>query len=172
VLNPDNLQRTTAVAVYTGDALYQYHLRALLRYLELHGHMRVPCNFVVPWSRDWPEEFWGLKLGGVVNNIRGGRTHADKKKELEAAGFDFAKQVDPRAVGWEVVKAALLAYKELEGDLLVPQKFVVPHGDPETWPESTWGVKLGKIVDNIRSVDTYKDHKQELVAMGFVYKCR
>ena len=132
--------------------------------------MRVPCNFVVPWSRDWPEEFWGLKLGGVVNNIRGGRTHADKKKELEAAGFDFAKQAVGVAIGWEVVKAALLAYKELEGDLLVPPTFVVPHDDPEIWPESTWGVKLGSIVNHIRHNGTYKDYKQELLAMGFVYR--
>jgi hypothetical protein len=136
--------------------------------------MRVMKRFVIPWSRDWPEEFWGLKLGRVVEYIRGGRTHADKKKELEAAGFDFIKQErgKGKALGWEVVKAALLAYKGLEGDLLVPKTFVVPSGDPETWPESTRGVKLGKIVDHIRNDGYYKDHKQELLAMGFVYKCR
>ncbi len=154
------------------DALYQYHLRALLRYKELHGHMRVTRSFVVPWSRDWPEELWGLRLGNLVDMIRRGRSHKDKKKELEAAGFDFAKQaaVAGNATGWEVVKAALLAYKGLVGDLLVPPTFVVPHDDPETWPESTWGVKLGFVVHNIRHADTYNAHKQDLVAMGFVYK--
>jgi hypothetical protein len=134
--------------------------------------MRITRSFVVPWSRDWPEEFWGLRLGKVVDNIRTGNTHKDKKKELEAAGFDFGKQaVGGVGTGWEVVKAALLAYKGLEGDRLVPKRFVVPHDDPK-WPESTWGVKLGRIVKDIRGKDTYKAHKQELLAMDFVYNAR
>ena len=155
-----------------GETLYEYQLRALVRYKELRGNMLVSWKFIVPWSRDWPEEHWGLKLGDIVQNIRRGRMHADKKKELEAAGFDFAKQASIfglNATGWEVVKAALLAYKAQHGDVLVPKSFVVPSDDPR-WPESTWGVKLGRIVDNIRHKGTYKTHKQDLLDMGFVYK--
>ncbi len=170
-LNPDNLQRTVPAVKFRGEARYQHHLRALLRYKELHGHMRVPANFIVPWSRDWLEELWGLRMGSLVSCIRRDTQHADKKEELKKVGFDFAPQVrgGGGGTGWEVVKAALLAYKELEGDLLVPQKFVVPHGDPETWPKSTWGVKLGIIMRCIRHQDTHNDHKQKLLAMGFVY---
>jgi hypothetical protein len=135
--------------------------------------MRVPQDYVVPWSRDWPEEFWGLRLGNVVSDIRRGRSHADKKEELEAAGFDFDKQscATGKATGWEKVKAAFETYKTVNGDLLVPAKFVVPHDDPE-WPKSTWGVNLGGIVNRIRSGKSYKDHKEELLTMGFQYVLR
>ena len=38
---------------------------------------------------------------------------------------------------WEETKLALLIYKRIERNLLVPQKFVIPH-DEEPWPESLW----------------------------------
>ena len=110
-----------------------------------------------------------MMLGRIAGRIRKGAQYVDKKEELDAIGFSYDKQVDPNATGWEVVKAALLAYKEREGDLLVPTKFIVPRGDPETWPESTWGVKLGSIVNNIRLKGYYKNHHQELIEMGFLH---
>ena len=133
--------------------------------------MRVPQKFVVPWSRDWPEKYWEEKLGSIVSEIRRGNQHADKKKELEAAGFDFAKQAnagEKRSTGWEVVKAALLAYKALHGHLLVPGAFVVPSDDPH-YPKSTWGVRLGITVHNIRNRGYYcEEHVQgDLRTMGF-----
>ena len=158
------------------EARYEYYLRALVRYKELQisdkdplGHMRVPKSFVVPQSSAWQKEHWGLPLGNVVSKIRKGEQYADKREELEAAGFDFAKQASgsgKNATGWEVVEPALLTYKAQHGDLLVPRPFVVPTDDPH-WPESTWGVNLGKIVSNIRNQDCYNTHEQELLDMGF-----
>ena len=51
-----------------------------------------------------------------------------------------------------MVYQALLTYKELKGDLLVPQAFIVPSEEP--WPEFTWGLKLGARVNAIRSQGT------------------
>merc|ERR1711871_1042305 len=53
---------------------------------------------------------------------------------------------------FEMVYQALLTYKDLKGDLLVPQAFVVPSEEP--WPEFTWGLKLGARVNAIRSQGT------------------
>jgi hypothetical protein len=32
-----------------------------------------------------------------------------------------------------------------------------------------WGMKLGRIVNTLRSGNSYKDHKEELASIGFSY---
>jgi hypothetical protein len=63
------------------------------------------------------------------------------------------------------VKKALLWYKEMKGDLLVPRRFAIPYDD-ERWSSDLWGIKLGFVVHNIRSDHAYVDHRAELVKMG------
>ena len=67
---------------------------------------------------------------------------------------------------WPAVKAALMTYREKEGDLLVKRRFVVPDGDP-SWPVETWGLRLGTIVAKIRKGDYYAAHSKELIDLGF-----
>jgi len=64
--------------------------------------------------------------------------------------------------------SALIAYKMCNGDLKVPYKFVVPAYDPN-YPEDSWGMKLGCVVDNILTKNAFADHKPELLALGFDY---
>jgi hypothetical protein len=55
---------------------------------------------------------------------------------------------------WEnEVVPALLMYKDVYGDLEVPQPFEVPPSEP--WPEHLWGMKLGTMVNSIRSAESY-----------------
>jgi hypothetical protein len=46
---------------------------------------------VVPSEAPWPEEAWGMKLGGRVNNIRNYgnnvKDHPERRAELDAMGF-------------------------------------------------------------------------------------
>jgi hypothetical protein len=143
---------------------------ALLTYKRLAGNLLVPRPFVVPHNHPkWPESTWGINLGRVTGSIRNDGSFKNHKQELVDMGFDFAKQANPLAIPWEVVEAALLAYKGLEDHLVVPDGFVVPHGDPK-WPESTWGVRLGRIVANIRYNGYRFAHRQELLAMGLAFK--
>ena len=72
-------------------------------------------------------------------------------------------------VPWDNVFEALLTYEEKNKDMNVPLSFIVPESDV-TWPQSLHGMKLGKITDNIRSANAYKDHKEELLEMGFDYE--
>ena len=131
--------------------------------------MLIPSRFIVPCLITWPKEHWGLKLGGLVDNIRRGKTYADKKGKLEAAGFVFAVCRGAHNVtGWVNLKLALLAYKEQNGHFNMVKSFTVPHDDPH-WPESTWGIQLGDVVRHIRNGSTYKTHKQDLLDMGFNY---
>ena len=59
-------------------------------------------------------------------------------------------------------------YKEIFGNLQVPADYVVPTAD-FSWPEETWGMPLGKIVDTIKNTDEYDVYKAELEKIGFRY---
>ena len=59
-------------------------------------------------------------------------------------------------------------YKEIFGNLQVPADFVVPTAD-FSWPEETWGMPLGKVVDTIKNTDEYDVYKAELEKIGFRY---
>ncbi|KAE9115418.1 hypothetical protein PF010_g9335 [Phytophthora fragariae] len=53
-------------------------------------------------------------------------------------------------VAWqETVKPAFLTFLKLNKHLMVPVKFVVPHGD-DAWPEAAWGYPLGKHAEWLR----------------------
>ena len=147
------------------EAKYDLAKLALLRYRKLHGNMNVIASFEVPVdSRDWPEHLWGLKLGMIVRNIRSGDSHADKRDDLISVGFTF----DTTQARYEVAKTALLNYKRLHGDLLVPWKFEVPTKCQE-WPKHTWGLNLGFIVGSMRR-GSYADKHEELLELGFDFK--
>lgn len=70
------------------------------------------------------------------------------------------------------VYTALKTYRDVFGDLLVPQPFVVPEKDPK-WPEEVWGLRLGARVNAIRSQGTFvngsPERKQLLDDLGFVW---
>ena len=138
---------------------------ALLKYKEIHGDMLVPVRFTLP-SHDfsWPKEIWGTKLGAVVSQIRAGNNYREHREELESIGFDYSPQVI--VYGYVLAKSALLKYKEIHGDMLVKTSFIVP-ADDLTWPEETWGMKLGATMSQIRSGNIFRDHHDELESIGF-----
>ena len=143
---------------------------ALRTYKEVHGDLVVERPFVVPAQAPWPEEAWGMKLGRQVGAIRnsGRHVHAvpERRAELDALGFVW----DEYERRWEEARAALLAYKEVRGDLVVQKQFVVPSQPP--WPEDTWGVRIGRRIDGIRRgehVEGHPERRAELDALGFVW---
>jgi hypothetical protein len=130
--------------------------------------MLVPRIFVVP-SDDmiWPKETWGLKLGSVASQVRHGKSYVDKRADLEGIGFDYNRQ--EIGIIFEAIKVTLLVYKHLNDDMLVPQRFVVPANDI-TWPEETWGMKLGNVVMNIRAGKSCVHNRLDLEIIGFNYE--
>jgi hypothetical protein len=128
--------------------------------------MLVTQSYIVPWSDEWPEETWDIKLGRIVTDIRCLHRHKTMKDELTALGFSYMRQ--STGFGWEVVKSALDRYKELEGNIRDKRSFVIPSDTPD-WPANLWGIKLGSVVHNIRNCGHYHSHRDELEAMGFDY---
>jgi hypothetical protein len=146
--------------------VYRYETirAALLKYMDLNGDMLVLYRFVVPADEiTWPKEMWGMKLGRVAISIRRGDSWSKKRADLESIGFDFNPQV--QSYRYETIRAALLKYKDLEGDMLVPQKFVVPAND--TWPKEIWSMKLGTIAMIIRRGDSCSKKRADLESIGF-----
>jgi hypothetical protein len=93
---------------------------ALLAYQEVHGDLQVLRSFVVPSEAPWPEKAWGMQLGIRVSDIRRREDYVkdnpERRVELNALGFVW-DDIERR---WEEVRAALLAYQEVHGDLQVP----------------------------------------------------
>jgi hypothetical protein len=144
---------------------YEANKAALLKYKDKYGDMLVPCKFVVPNDDiTWPKVIWGMKLGFAVDHIRRGNTYADNREDLKSIGFNFNLQKP--SYGYELVRVALVNYKTLYGDMLVPFRFVVLAGDVE-WPEEIWGMKLGFTVNSIRRGKSHGKNRADLVIIGF-----
>lgn len=146
------------------------HVDALVHYSNLHGHMRIPLDFVVPKvdTKDWPEEFHGLKLGILAEKQRNTRRHLltqDQIERLSKAGYIW-DTVDHRFR--EVLLPALRVYLGEFGNLLIPKSFQVPARGP--WPEAAWNVRLGRRVRRLRMnrIQIPAKYHQALVELGIV----
>jgi hypothetical protein len=135
---------------------------ATVAFKSVHGHLDVPVRFIVPSLPVYDEAAWGLQLGLALYMIRADKLHFDRKEAFLALGLNDSVRSPS---DFEVIYSALKAYKVIHGDLLVPYKFVVPHGDVN-YPPETWGMNLGSIVSNIRSRGDYSEHKAKLEELG------
>mmetsp|Transcript_37679 Transcript_37679/g.82549 ORF Transcript_37679/g.82549 Transcript_37679/m.82549 type:complete len:1014 (-) Transcript_37679:79-3120(-) len=152
---------------------------ALQKYREViqpRGKINVPSNFVVPNADPWPESTRGMPLGKKMPAIRSKaylKANPGAADRLAKLGFEFDGKAAANDQRYLKVLDALTRYKELNGDLLVPQPFVVPDGDKD-WPEDTWGLRLGARVNAIRSQGTFVKtnpvRRQELDELGFEWE--
>lgn len=142
-----------------GEDLFDQILKALVHYRDtIDETMSVPVDYQVPEGEGWPEDTWGLQLGALVQSIRDkdklvyGRS--DREQKLNDIGFMWEEttRVVYSKKRFETVYSALVIYKDLYGDLFVPQAFVVPK--TEEWPEEFWDLKLGARVNAIRAQGT------------------
>lgn len=140
------------------------------------GTLRVPANFIVPDCEPWPENTRGLPLGKKIPTIRSKaylKANPGATELLAKIGFEFDGKVAANDERYNRVYTALVRYKEINGDLLVPQPFVIPEKSSE-WPEETWGLRLGARVNAIRSqgtfVKTNPARKEELNSLGFIWE--
>ena len=146
--------------------------QALKLYREEFGDLVIEDQFVVPAQQPWPEPCWGLKLGPMVYSIQFWKRHVARfparRTELDSIGFIWGRLQSH----YNLIVEALLAYKELYGDLNVPIKFICPSKPP--WSSAVWKLPLGARVSAIRSRGHYvgKDTARwaQLEAMGFVWE--
>ncbi|TMW57866.1 hypothetical protein Poli38472_013340 [Pythium oligandrum] len=129
-------------------------LPALRRFYALHGHSNVPQSFIVPTNDpEWLNlpQCHGYRLGAAVNKVRRGDAFTAQIEtslsELDAVNFTFQSSDQH----WrERVLPALETFYRLHNHCDIHAYFIVPE-DSSQWPKATHGMRLGFIVQNIRS---------------------
>ncbi|KAE8981097.1 hypothetical protein PR001_g24101 [Phytophthora rubi] len=144
-------------------------LPALRVFRQEFGHCNVSSAFRVPSHLPWPEAAWEMRLGEIVQEIRGGSVGGNQhKQELEELGFvwDFFEHEWTKRI-----RPALETFQRLKGHCRVPIPFVVP--SDENWPIESWGLRIGSVVSGIRSQGSYSTQvsrdKTRLEELGFVW---
>jgi len=170
----------------TSDVTFDQIFTALTTYREVQqpsgGPLAVPSNFVIPNAEPWAVETRGMPLGKKMAGVRS-KGYLDKnegaRERLEGIGFQFDGKAAANDARFNTVYNALVRYRELNGDLLVPQPFVIPSngeegGDSAEWAEEMRGLKLGARVNAIRSQGTFvknnEERRQLLVDLGFEFE--
>mmetsp|Transcript_1334 Transcript_1334/g.2413 ORF Transcript_1334/g.2413 Transcript_1334/m.2413 type:complete len:1006 (-) Transcript_1334:39-3056(-) len=161
------------------DVSFEQIYEALVTYrkeIQPEGSLVVPSNFIVPNYDPWPVATRGMPLGKKIPTVRSKaylKANPEASDKLSEIGFEFDGKVAANDSRFNTVYNALLRYKELNGDLLIPQPFVVPEGSKE-WSEEFWGLRLGARVNAIRSqgtfVNNYPARKQMLNEIGFEWE--
>lgn len=140
----------------------------------------VPASFAIPENdENWPEKTWGFKLGSQLQSIRedGKLIFNQNEREQQLLELGFAWEVTGRRQlyskkRFDIVYDVLRMYKDVYGDLMVPQVFVVPSAEP--WPEESWGLKLGARVNAIRSqgalIASDPERRERLNSIGFIWE--
>lgn len=167
--SPDKNMDVSFDQIY--DALVTYRNE-----VQPTGSLTVPSNFIVPSYDPWPEATRGMPLGKKIPTVRS-KTYLKANKgateKLKDIGFEFDGKVAANDARFNNVYNALVRYKELNGDLLVPQPFIVPAGSKD-WDEEFWELRLGARVNAIRSqgtfVKTNPDRKKQLDELGFEWE--
>lgn len=168
-------QMTKTTRTNSMNIPYDITLQALQAYHSLHGDLVIPRRYIVPkHSPDFPPDWYGLDLSTTVYNMKWWQLHVkerpDRVAELNRLGFVW-ERLQPE---WNLVLEALITYYGIHGDVLVPNKFVVPIGDSQ-WPRATWGIPLGTSVYRIRARHDFlrgpsaESRRNQLEGLGFVW---
>jgi len=153
------------------DALVTYRTE-----VQPEGNLVVPSNFIVPNYEPWPEATRGMPLGKKIPTVRSKaylKANPEATKKLTKIGFEFDGKIAANDARFTSVYAALIRYKELNDDLLVPQPFIVPEPSDD-WDEEFWGLRLGARVNAIRSQGTFvksnPERREQLDQLGFEWE--
>ena len=155
-------------------------IKSLAVFKKLYGHCRVPSKFVVPDDDIWPRVCRNSKLGVRVAAIRSTgrfvRDHPDRKNQLDQLAFEWSirdspsvkKEVEDEELFQQVINA-LIKYKNIYGDCVVPLNFTTPVNNDE-WGD-VQGFSLGSYLQSIRKTGKFISGKPEreetLIEIGF-----
>ncbi|ETW06435.1 hypothetical protein H310_02691 [Aphanomyces invadans] len=126
-----------------------------------------PKLYTIPREPPWPPHLQGVKLNTaqVRMHYKHGNLHPDTLAGLRAVNFVF----DVNQVKWSQKLLALATYKEIHGDLCVPQEFCIPPNDPR-WPKDLWHMRLGLAVRGLRQKTKPSTERHKILSdMGFVW---
>ncbi|RLN31540.1 hypothetical protein BBJ28_00020047 [Nothophytophthora sp. Chile5] len=173
-----NSEELAAMGFCYDSTLYDRNWRekvlpALKTFHQVYGHCRVWSSFIVSDEPRWPAAARGLKLGVVVSDMRSKGIYADQatrnKLELKELGFVW----DRSDWEWkERILPSMATFHDVFGHCRVPITFAVPSDAP--WPKQAHGLKLGRVMADIRNKKTYFDQivssTDHLASLGFEWE--
>jgi hypothetical protein len=116
----------------------------------------------------WPRDARGYKLAVCIQGIRHYGLYYAGRVAVNTA-FDFSQTSHEFKLRYTVL-LALTVFADTYGHCNVAFAFVVPAESP--WPAQAWGLKLGRVVSNMRSLVSYGSQMERdaaaLQALGFV----
>ncbi|KAH9156570.1 hypothetical protein AeRB84_001520 [Aphanomyces euteiches] len=154
------------------SVVWEEKIQALVIYNQIHGDLLVPSRYKVPVNETrWPKSMCGMGLGGIVSRLRRESNNVCQERYNQLKNMGFVWDMDEYM--WTRKIKALQTYKELYGNLRIPQVFNVPMHDSK-WPKETWGFKLGRAIDKLREyrATLTPERFEMLTEMGFVWRCR
>ncbi|KAG3074695.1 hypothetical protein PI125_g21913 [Phytophthora idaei] len=95
-----------------------------------------------------------MSLGAVVNDVRTRTAYVElaaRDKDILAT-LGFAWNRDEAAWNQQIIPG-IRVYAEVFKNCKIPYRFVVP--SEEAWPRSAWGMKLGRVLNNMRYTGSY-----------------
>lgn len=174
IIAGSSIESSLSMIVTGSHMTYESTLAALKAYYDVNGDLILPRRFIVPSMAAYPREWHGLDLSTYVYNINWWKRHVKNRPErvLQLSNLGFVwERLQPE---WNLILEALVTYRSMNNNLLVPFRFVVPRGDPH-WPRSTWGLPLGNCVFRIRGRNDFLrgqnavTRREQLDALGFVW---
>jgi len=152
---------------------YPSAIKILRAYKKEHGNLAIPRHYVLPSLSIYPSKCHSLPLASTVYNMKWWQlhisSHSSRVEELNDLGFLW-ERLQPE---WNLVVEALISFRVLHRNTLVPNAFVVPHDD-HNYPSATWGIPLGRCVHQIRIRHDFirkkPDRVSQLNGLGFVWE--
>jgi hypothetical protein len=177
IVSSTNLRNEKAARsrIIDNEQAYQSALAALKAYQSRYGDLIIPRRFIVPSEPFFPTDWHHKDLSSTVYSMKWWKlfikNRPERVAELHSLGFIW-ERLQPE---WNLVLEALITYRSIHKDVLVPFKFVVPRGDAQ-WPRATWGLALGSSVYRIRTRNDFLcgpssgSRREQLNGLGFVWE--
>jgi hypothetical protein len=119
---------------------------AFMKYKEIYNVTNMPVKYIVPEGDiQWPEVFWGMKLGYKLNSIRNAGAYSELHETLRELGFQIDKSPIERGTSIQDIKDTLIQIYLDTGSLKIEKDYIVPLND-HRFPASIRGKQLGSVM--------------------------
>lgn len=141
-------------------------LLAVKTYGEIHGDYEIKHKFKINRNNTaWPKATRGMKLGAIVRKMCCSGFRKQLWQQLTSQEMTPTPLSTQTEYSDDAILMALHTYREKYGDCIVKHKFKIAEND-NTWPETTRGMQLGRVVFNMRYNGKRTTLWEQIVSLG------
>jgi hypothetical protein len=135
---------------------------------RVYNHLRIPGDFTVPETSEWPAIYWRFDLGRYGREIQTDMARKlgrfDKTDVAALSKMSFL--VDMDADREDRILTACQTWNSKFRTAHIPLDFIVPEGD-QSWSDATWGLHLGAVWRSIVDGEAHERIRAQVVSYGF-----